>query len=139
MTYQRAWPRANYELSSYDDVGTSYHTNARWFDELRDGGLGFSNAFYEGMRRLKLASDFSTSKFVWIHDQTADIVTQEDPSVQTLYPNGIEGDYGDMNKSVMAFYDSHVEYLEVELGAPNTPKYNLHLVMTTDKDDDDEP
>ena len=132
-SYQTNWPRPNLNTSSYDDVGTSYHTNLRWFDALRnDQGLAFSPAYVEGMRRLRIASSFSPSKFVIIHDQTADIVTQDDATVRSLYPNGIKGEYNELNKSVMAFYDGHVEYLPVELGAANTEDYNLHFVLRSD-------
>jgi len=131
-TRQRQWPRPTFGTSSYDDIGTSYHTNLRWFFALRDQGLGFSPAYNEGMRRLRVGSSFNPSKFCFIHDQTADIVTQDDAQVRSLYPGGIEGEFGERNKSVMAFYDGHVSYLELELGVANTENYNLHFVFRSD-------
>jgi len=132
ISYQTDWPEENTEFSSYDDVGTSYHTNLRWFFALRDEqNMEFTEAFDKGMRRLELASDFSTSTFVFIHDQTADIATE--PDALGTWPEGIMGEFGEMNRSCMAFYDGHVDYLQVELGAPNTEDYQLHFVMPTDK------
>ena len=132
ISYQTRWPDANFEISSYDDVGTSYHTNLRWFDEMQDLGYGFSEAFDRGIRRLEMAADFSTSTFVFIHDQTADIATQQDPRVMNQYPNGILGEYGEMNRSIMAFYDGHVEYIQLTLFVPNTKEYQLHMTMPGD-------
>lgn len=131
ISYQTDWPRPNFDVSSYDDVGTSYHTNLRWFDEL-EPEYGFAKAFDVGIRRLEMAADFDTSRFVFIHDQTADIATQEDPRVMNLFPNGIEGEFGEMNKSCMAFFDGHVEYLQLTLFEPNTQDYQLHFVMPGD-------
>ncbi len=134
-TRQQSWPRPTFDLSSYEDVGTSYHTNVKWFSVLQDSGdhtnpNNFSGPYNEGMRRLRIASSFSPSKFVYIYDQAGDIVTSEDGI--RIYPGGIEGDYGEMNKGVMAFYDGHVEYLPFELGAANTEDYNLHFTLRTD-------
>jgi hypothetical protein len=58
-SYQTNWPKANYTLSSYDDVGTSYHTNLRWFEVL-EPQYGFSEAFDRGIRRIELARRLQT-------------------------------------------------------------------------------
>jgi prepilin-type N-terminal cleavage/methylation domain-containing protein len=129
---QGEWPGRDPNISSYDDVGTSSHTNLRWFFALQDDqGMGFTEAFDKGMRRLEMAADFSTSTFVFIHDQTADVATE--PDAQPYYPEGIMGEYGEMNKSCLAFYDGHVDYLAVELWEPNTHEYQLHFVMPSDE------
>jgi prepilin-type N-terminal cleavage/methylation domain-containing protein len=71
MTRQRRWPEPTFDVSSYEDVGTSYHTNVKWFSVLRDDqGLSFSGAYNEGLRRLRIAASFSPSKFVYVYDQT---------------------------------------------------------------------
>jgi len=129
ISYQTRWPRANQDISSYDDVGTSYHTNLRWFDELRPK-YGFSRGFDTGVRRMELAADFSTSTFVFIHDQIADIATNL--GAERDWPNGIMGEYGEMNKSCMAFFDGHVEYLQLELFEANTKDYQLHFKFPGD-------
>ena len=97
-------------LSSYDDVGTSYHFNMKWWEDatLRNGAFG--RRYVEGVKKIKQAADFDASRFVWIHDQTADIVSN-DPD-----ENDWESDYGDVNKSVMAFLDGHAAYIQMEPG-----------------------
>lgn len=141
-SYQSDWPYGadDEPLSSYDDVGTSYHTNMRWFDPLVEeferrgfgGSEAFDKAYRAGQQRMKLASDFNTSTFVFIHDQTADIATQNDSRAQNAYPNGIMGEFGEMNKSCMTFFDGHVEYLQLELWQANTQDYQLHMVLPGD-------
>jgi len=134
ISYQNDWPKPDYEISSYDDVGTSYHTNLRWFYEMEElakyqGNNGWERAFDDGIRRMEMAADFDTSRFVFIHDQTADISTQDDNRVP---PEGIMGEFGEMNKSCMAFFDGHVEYLQITLREPNTQEYQLHFVLPGD-------
>lgn len=132
ISYQPNWPRADPSTSSYDDVGTSYHTNVRWFDEMRDQGYGFGESWDKGVRRLELAADFQTSTFVFIFDQIGDISTN--PDAERVWPQGIPSEFGDMNKSCMAFYDGHVDYLQMELWEANTQEYQLHFKMPGDRD-----
>src|SRR5579862_2232183 len=71
----------NPNRSSYDDVGTSYHFNVKWWSAPDSRALqamphGWRLAWDEGVRRERLASEFDpTGKFVWIHDQTSDVVS----------------------------------------------------------------
>ena len=104
-TCQRAWPTPDPSISSYDDVGTSYHLNMKWWDQP---GLptAFTAKYNEGVRRIKLASEFDpTNKFVWIHDQTTDIVAN---AAQNSV--GYMGEFGEKNKSVHAYLDGRVTY-----------------------------
>ncbi len=96
-------------ISSYDDVGTSYHYNLKWHEQLRatlTGGLTFQRAFYGGLKRMRVADAFSPSRFAWIHDQYADICVYN-PQPGFKVRNG----YGDTNKSIMGFMDGHAAYL----------------------------
>jgi prepilin-type N-terminal cleavage/methylation domain-containing protein len=97
-------------LSSYDDVGTSYHFNIKWWDQPDMAPLGFTQRFEEGVRREQLSSEFDpTGKFVWIHDQVSDIVSNtSDPQLKYV------GEFGDINKSVHAYLDGHVLYNPVK-------------------------
>ena len=114
------YPKPDYTISSYDDVGTSYHCNMRWWDEIK-GNYTFEGRFEEGMRRIKLAADFDTTKFVWIHDQTADI-TANDPHNP---PRDWMGEFGDLDKSCMAFLDGHADYILMIPGEPAGPSYSF--------------
>lgn len=132
-THQRTWPEPNTQLGSYDDVGTSYHVNMRWWDagDMRQfsawttGGRGpiqypkGSERWEEGMKRFRQAEFFDASKMVWIHDQTADVVANDDQGRDWL------GEFNELNKSVMAFYDGHAEYVLIEPKDPSDPEANL--------------
>jgi prepilin-type N-terminal cleavage/methylation domain-containing protein len=120
VTYQRSTsfttnptPTA---ISSYDDVGTSYHTNAKWWQQLNgrfpSGSVGFARQFNFGMTRLKVSASFDASRMVWLHDQYADVVVNNS-NTQFRLING----YGDVNKSLMAFLDGHAGYHIVYPGA----------------------
>lgn len=104
-SFQRA-PKA-FPLSSYDDVGTSYHTNLKWYFELRDSVSSASGrALYAfGTERLRVADSFVSSRLVWIHDQYADVVANNENEDFQLR-NG----YRDVNKSVMLYLDGHAAY-----------------------------
>ncbi len=130
VSYQRNWPNANLQISSYDDVGTSYHVNMKWWDGFyahyqsrspqRPGEsiwAYWNRAVQEGSRRISLASNFDPTKFVWFHDQTSDVVANANP------PRRIMGEFGEINKSVMSFVDGHVDYIEVIPGQEVGPGY----------------
>lgn len=113
-------PPTGLQLSSYDDVGTSYHANVKWHDRLEvlessrpslGNGNAFQRAFYRGLDMLQKAEGFVPSEFCWIHDQTADLVANSSSS-RFQFRNG----YGDINKSVMGFFDGHGSYVDVRPG-----------------------
>ena len=133
------YPRIDKTLSSYDDVGTSYHLNMKWWEPV----LSFMNArapqrggedikkywnrvLTDGMRRMTVAGSTDASKFVWIYDQTGDIVA-EDPQRRNWV-----GEFGDRNKSVMAFLDGHGDYIQMLPGMFRGPNYNFHLALPQD-------
>jgi len=99
-------------LSSYDDVGTSYHFNVKWWDQVYPR-LPFDRAFNFGCDRLRLSDAFQPSRMVWIHDQTSDVVANN-PNVNFKLKNS--NTCGDYNKSIMGFMDGHVAYLKVRAG-----------------------
>ncbi|MEL7473177.1 MAG: prepilin-type N-terminal cleavage/methylation domain-containing protein [Planctomycetota bacterium] len=94
-------------ISSYDDVGTSYHTNMKWWDDPTLDNLGFGSRFRRGLKLIKQADTFDASRFVWIHDQTADVVANDEEE------KDFENGFGDTNKSVMGFLDGHASYNSV--------------------------
>jgi prepilin-type N-terminal cleavage/methylation domain-containing protein len=115
VTHQRNWPNPDFRQSSYNDVGTSYHTNFKWFEQLRSQIPDFTAAWNFGTLRFKVADSFQPSRMVWIGDQTKDLVTNNsDPNYQ--YRNG----FGDINRSILAFLDGSARYITVIAG--NTPE-----------------
>ena len=140
ITYQRRnpYPTADYSLEagSYDDVGTSYHMNMKWWFELTQirpwnqyavqGYSGHEKVLREGMRRMAQANNFSSSKFAWITDQTGDIVTF-DPRRRDWV-----GEFGDINKSVIGFLDGHAGYTRMVPGAAITSEYQFFFRKRSD-------
>jgi prepilin-type N-terminal cleavage/methylation domain-containing protein len=97
--------------SSYDDVGTSYHLNMKWWTQQNLAQFtNWRQRFDEGIRRLRLATEFDpTGKFVWIHDQTCDVV-----NYTPVQNEKVPGEFGDYNKAVQAFLDGRAEYNRVQ-------------------------
>jgi prepilin-type N-terminal cleavage/methylation domain-containing protein len=124
----------------YQSTGTSYIMNAKWYDQpeivaLAGGGSnpGFTRAYDEGVRRIKLAADYDpTNKFVWIHDQMSDLVGFDivgNPNLAVPHPvsdpfartTRYLGEFGEANKSVQGFLDGRSEYNTVVTGCLYDP------------------
>ena len=127
------YPNPHPYLSSYNDVGTSYHMNFKWWAPMlsivpfRSGDTGYSRSLRmmkEFSRRFAIASVVDSTKYVFMHDQTADIVANDD-----LARNWI-GEFGDRNKSVISFLDGHVSYITVLPGQIQGPDYNFHFKLS---------
>jgi prepilin-type N-terminal cleavage/methylation domain-containing protein len=122
VTYQRQvsgqpFPAPTHGIGgAYNDVGTSYQSNLKWLDTpdmqaLWGGPDGAMVAWRAGMRAMRLAESYYSSRFVLYNDQYADVVANNDQANARII-NG----YGDANRSVMGFMDGHVEYLPVTPG-----------------------
>ncbi len=97
-------------LSCYDDTGTSYQFNIKWWDQVYPR-LPWEKAFKFGCERERVADAFVPSRFVWINDQYSDVVANN-VSAAFRVKNG----YDDINKSVMGFMDGHAAYHKVRPG-----------------------
>jgi len=130
------YPTADRSLSSYDDVGTSYHINMKWWDPVmafvsqtspRRGNETqtqfWNRVMRDGIRRMNVASSVNSSQFVWIHDQIGDVVAH-DPQARNWV-----GEFGDRNKSVMSFLDGHTDYVAMIPGQLRGPGYNFHITV----------
>ena len=127
------YPSPDPVLSSYNDVGTSYHMNFMWWGPVQtiisqrprpvgDNGFRFTQRMMaEFSRRFAIAAGVDNTKFVFMHDQTADIVAN-DPQARNWI-----GELGDRNKSVMSFLDGHVDYITVLPGQLQGPGYNFYF------------
>lgn len=106
-------------ISSYDDVGTSYHFNVKWFDRVYAQIQGrpplsrFDRAFLFGCDRLRLSDAFQPSRMVWLNDEVADVVVNND-SLNFKIRNARS--CGEYNKSIMGFMDGHAAYHRVKSG-----------------------
>ena len=139
-TRQRAWPdETPGGPSSYDDVGTSYHMNMKWWAQapFPPASLNFTQKYDYGVRKVRLANEFDpTNKFVWLNDQITDVIANW-PGVggQTTMPIPqrplFMGEFGEKNKSVLGFLDARAEYVKMTTGAlydpmRETPPYGVN-------------
>jgi prepilin-type N-terminal cleavage/methylation domain-containing protein len=114
--YLSPFPRADNTISSYDDVGSSYHFNVKWHDQVtQTREPNFGRAWFYGYNRLCLGDAFNPSKLVFCNDQWADAVINN-PSLAARVKNG----YDDVNKSCMLFFDGHAGYHTVYPGLPTS-------------------
>ena len=125
VSYQRHWPGYTPTISSYDDVGTSYHMNLRWWFAAkienrtarvhRDNGQLWDYT----SKWFRYSFNKAPARFVWLYDQVMDVVAiagEERP-----------GFHGGVNMSVTAFMDGHAQYTEVVPNALEGPSYTLKL------------
>jgi prepilin-type N-terminal cleavage/methylation domain-containing protein len=100
------WPNERTDgKSCYDDVGTSYHYNVKWWDQAALVSLPFARRFASGTRQMAIADAFEPARFVWIHDEIADVVAnQTNPNFR------VRNGYDDINRSVMGYMDGHAKY-----------------------------
>ncbi len=127
--HQRNWPGPNTLdtatgtiPSCYADVGTTYQWQALWFDQIRYspeyGNIrnDYVKIFEVGARRFKVADAFNPSRLVWLNDEWADIIiNNENPNY------AVKNGYDEINKSVMGFMDAHASYLKAIPGGTRTP------------------
>lgn len=113
---QRNWPNPDPTISCYDDIGTSYVTNMEWWS---DPTLPpeFTSKFNEGVRRVNLAFGGANPSYVWIGDQTMDVVPY------TTAP--VTGEWGKANASVVGFADGRAAYIHLVSNAGAGPGYTL--------------
>jgi prepilin-type N-terminal cleavage/methylation domain-containing protein len=106
------WPAERTDgKSCYDDVGTSYQFNVKWWDQQALVSLPFVRRFNAGTAQMAIADAFSPSRFVWVHDEIADIVAN------ATNPNfKVKNGYDDINKSVMGYMDGHAKYNQCFIG-----------------------
>ncbi len=110
-------------VSCYDDIGTSYHWNYKWYFQLRDKyGLLNKRAFDQAQSNWQNQVDFQPSRFVLYHDQVTDAITGQ-------YGNNglsvVDGDFGLENHSAMVFFDGHASFEEVIARENSGDNYDL--------------
>jgi prepilin-type N-terminal cleavage/methylation domain-containing protein len=110
-------------ISSYDDVGTSYHSNMKWWYQPRIAAIPDWRKRYEaGIQRLNQATiGDPTGKFVWVHDQTADIVAHAQTTGPIANRIKFRGEFNHLNKAVMGYLDGRAEYNDMVTGAMYDP------------------
>lgn len=123
-TFQRGFwgedPQRDMSISSYDDVGTSYHLNIKWWYASERSGESVAQRWLRTKPMFRRGGLGGPSMFAWCYDQVFDVVTHHSAVSR-------EGDHGGMNRAKAAFMDGHVVYLTAEPGEPVTDRYWLLL------------
>lgn len=103
--------------SCYDDVGSSYLLQVKWFFQTSAFvGGNWTTAWRLGSRRLSLSEGFEPSRMIWVNDEYCDITINQ-VSSEARIRNG----YGDMNRANVCFLDGHARYLKVIPGGESDP------------------
>lgn len=123
-TRQRQWPNPTAGISAYDDVGTSYFLNMRWWTSPGSPPANFTARYNAGTQAINttVRGPFGirpTNDFVWIHDQTADVVSNLNGIVQ--------GEFGGRNMSVAGYLDGRCAYLQIANNAMSGPGYTFAI------------
>jgi hypothetical protein len=113
-TRQRNWPTPTPGISCYDDVGTSYLLNMKWWD-VPGLPTNWTAHYNEGVRRIR---DTAPGDFVWVNDEVADVVAN-------LQSASIPGQFGGTNMSVAGFIDGSSGYIQITPGAMSGPGYTF--------------
>jgi prepilin-type N-terminal cleavage/methylation domain-containing protein len=114
------WPREG-RISSYDDVGTSYHWSYWWYYNPPPGvAVGVASWRY-GLRQMAIGDAFMSSRYVWVYDETADIIVNDDNRI----PENVVNGYGEINRAVSGFLDGHAAYITYIRRSLTGPDYTL--------------
>lgn len=100
------------QISSYDDVGTSYHANFKWYAQVETiPNLPIVRKVALGADRFRIGDAYQPARLVWVNDQYADVtVNNRSPSFQ------LKNSYGEINKAILGFLDGHAAYQVVTPG-----------------------
>lgn len=120
VSHEWKWPNAGpVGLSSYIDVGTSYHTNLAGLDSIPGHYSNFEAQFEAFNSLLAAGTGFAPSRFVWLHDEYPPIIVYQSPGFT------IKNGRGDINKSAMLYLDGHAGYEDVTPQVFRTSIYSL--------------
>lgn len=119
-------------ISSYQDVGTSYHSNFKWIFQLKaevkaanPSTIVFDRLMHDmGSQRLRNQSHLDTSRFVLYTDRVGDAIRETYRSVGL---DRIEGQYGKPNHAGMAFLDGHAAFEDVQPGVHDPENYTFYF------------
>lgn len=106
-------------ISSYDDVGTSYHINLNWWYRSSIPNESTLRRWIRTEPIFRRGGLGGPSRFVWLYDQTMDVVC--------IRGDSIVGEHGELNRAKMAFQDGHVDYQRVQPRVSKTADYTLLL------------
>jgi hypothetical protein len=119
-SHQWNWPNSEpVGLSSYIDVGTSYHTNMTGVYSIPGHYSNMDDQFQAFNALLAAGTGFNPSRYVWLHDEYPPIIVYQQPGFT------IKNGRGDINKSAMLYLDGHAGYESVTPQVFKTSIYSL--------------
>ena len=127
----------NFSTSTYEDTGTSFHAQLRWWwvERGRYPGSGneFVRAFKNGIRKFRIGSDFDPSTMALYGDTLMNLVPMalDTSEEQTEWVD----DYGNVNRSLISFFDGHVDSVTLEPGAVRTKDYSFYFFGAGENED----
>jgi type II secretory pathway pseudopilin PulG len=122
-TRQRSWPVPTPGTSTYNDIGTSYVLNMKWWEQAGPPPL-FTLHYNAGTEKISgLArngiANRAAETFVWISDTTAEVVANSNWTVT--------GEFGGLNRSVLGFLSGSAAYKTVIPQAMSGPGYTFAI------------
>jgi prepilin-type N-terminal cleavage/methylation domain-containing protein len=107
--------------SCYDDVGTSYLLQIKWFFQATAAAQGdWTRGWQLGVDRLRLADGFMPSRMIWLNDENCDITMNQTSASATVVNS-----YHDINKAVVGFLDGHAKYIKIIPGGESDSNARL--------------
>ena len=115
-------------INSYQDVGTSYHSNFKWIYQLKDEQPTARKTTRQwseaGSKLLRNESRLDTARFVLYNDRVGDAVREVYRSVGN---ETIPSAYGKDNHSAMAFFDGHADFVRVDPDVKDGDDYTFYF------------
>jgi len=114
-------------VTSYQDVGTSYHSNFKWIYQLKAqaGSLVSDRMMHEaGSKRLRNQAGFDATRFVLYTDRVGDAIKEK---YRPIGIDEIESEYGETNRAGLAFFDGHAAFETVEPRAHDGENYTFYF------------
>ncbi len=122
-TRQRTWPIPTPGVSNYNDVGTSYLLNMKWWDQP---GLpaNFTQRYNAGTEKIRVMPSLrsgsrASETFAWISDSIGNVVANT--------TGNSTGEFGGTNMSVLGFLSGHAAYTTLTPGALSGPGYTFGI------------
>lgn len=116
---ERTWTVPTPGLSSYDDVGTSYHLNMKMW-ELPRLPLSFAARYHWISERLrKLDGADPNNDYVWMFDEVGNVVGSSEVRMK--------GQFGGINRSVVGYMNGAAAYIPIVINAFTGPGYSLAI------------
>ena len=115
-------------VTGYEDVGTSYHANAKWIYQLKAANAGtiVSDRMMHdaGVKRLRNQTGVDATRFVLYTDRVGDAIREK---FRPIGVDEIESEYGKTNLAGLAYLDGHGSFTVVKPGDLDGEDYTFYF------------